>query len=564
MDSGMYLGIDAGGTHTDAVLVRAGRVECAAKVPTNHDNLPASVAAVLAALPARELRQTRRVTLGTTLAVNALVQDKADAVGLALSAGPGMAAGRFALGAHVAVVPGGLDHRGVEVTALDTRALEKTVRQWREQGVGAFAAVGKFSPRNPAHEQAMAAVLAPHGPVTQGHRLSGQLNFPRRVAAAWLNSAVWRVHNNFLDAVEEALLGAGVHAPVRLLKADGGATPLELSRQQPVDSILSGPAASVMGVMALCDVSEDSILLDMGGTTTDIALYAGGSPALDRDGMRIFCAGQERRTPVRALAARSLGVGGDSLLTVRDGEVLVGPQRVGPAMAFGGSQPTLLDALNVLETQGSAGQAALSRQGVEGLARQHGMDVLTLARTAAHTAAQTIARGVRDLLHHVNGHPVYTLAALLEASSIEPSRVWLVGGPAEFMRSLLEEALRLPVTVPPSAAVANAVGAALTLPTAQLELFADTAQGVMRVPALDVRRDITKQYTLAAAQEDALALLREHRAGEDDAQKAEVVEAEVFATLDDRGYGGKDIRVRCQLAPGIVGRVQQASHEEQC
>lgn len=563
----MYLGIDAGGTHTDAVLVHEGRVLCAAKVPTEHDNLPASVAAVLAALPARELRQTRRVTLGTTLAVNALVQDKADAVGLALSAGPGMAAARFALGQYVTVVPGGLDHRGVEVTALSTKGLAKVAEGWREQGVRAFAVVSKFSPRNPAHEQAMAAVLAPYGTVTQGHCLSGQLNFPRRMVAAWLNSAVWCVHNNFLDAVEESLLGAGIHAPARLLKADGGATPLALSRQQPVDSILSGPAASVMGVMALCDVCEDSILLDVGGTTTDIALYAAGSPVLDRDGMRIFCAGQERRTSVRALAARSLGVGGDSLLTVCEGEVLVGPQRRGPAMAFGGTHPTLLDALNILPCSGEAlraGQSGLSRQGMEALAQVHGLDVLHLARQAARVAAQSIARGVGDLLRHVNGHPVYTLAALLEGRSIKPRKIWLVGGPALLMRELLEQALGLPVTVPDNAAVANAVGAALTLPTAQLELFADTTQGIMRVPALDVRRDISRQYTLAAAQQDALELLQQHRAGEEEAQGVEVVEAEMFATLDDRGHGGKDIRVRCQLTPGIVGRVQGAAEDVSC
>lgn len=554
----MYLGIDAGGTHTDAVLIRDGRVECAAKVPTDHENLPASVAAVLAALPARELRAVRRVTLGTTLAVNALVQDKADAVGLALSAGPGMAAGRAGLGAYVAVVPGGLDHRGMEVTRLDTAELQKTARRWHEQGVGAFAAVSKFSPRNPAHEQGMAAVLSPYGPVTQGHSLSGQLNFPRRVAAAWLNSAVWRIHNAFLDAVEESLLGAGIHAPVRLLKADGGAMPLELSRRQPVESILSGPAASVMGVMALCDLRGDSILLDMGGTTTDIALYATGSPVLDRDGMRIFCAGQDRRTPVRALASRSLGVGGDSLLRVGEGQVFVGPQRLGPAMAFGGTRPTLLDALNVQGGQRGqgAGQVELSRRGVEELARAHGMDARALALEAAHTAVRQVAQGVHDLLRRVNEHPVYTLAALLEDRRVEPQGVWLVGGPAELMRGLLEEALALPVTVPQSAAVANAVGAALTLPTAQLELFADTTQGVMRVPELDICRDIPRKFTLQEAQAEALELLGQHRGGEDALQEAEIVEAEVFATLDDRGYGGKDMRVRCQLAPGIAGRVE--------
>ena len=153
--------------------------------------------------------------------------------------------------------------------------------------------------------------------ITLGHKLSGRLNFPRRIATAYFNAAVQRLHSNFLDAVESALAESGVRAAVRLLKADGGAVPLSLSRREPVQSVLSGPAASVMGVLALCHESEVmrqgcSLLLDMGGTTTDMALFVDGSPVVDRDGMRL----EGRRTLVRALATVSIGVGGDSLITV--------------------------------------------------------------------------------------------------------------------------------------------------------------------------------------------------------------------------------------------------------
>ncbi|MEE0814807.1 MAG: hydantoinase/oxoprolinase N-terminal domain-containing protein, partial [Desulfovibrio fairfieldensis] len=286
MKASTVLGIDAGGTHTDAVLITGHgadlRLAASAKVKTRHDDLPASVREVLAALAgepgsdgAAALAAVERVTLGTTLAVNALVQGRADTVGLALSAGPGLNPARFALGEHVCVAPGGLDHRGVEVSPLQTDGLARQAAAWRDAGVAAVACVGKFSPRNPAHERVMGAAVAKASglPVTLGHRLSGRLNFPRRVATAYYNAAVQRLHNAFLDAVEAALADAGIHAATRLLKADGGAVPVSLSRREPVQSILSGPAASVMGVMALCPEAGRgcSLLLDMGGTTTDMA-----------------------------------------------------------------------------------------------------------------------------------------------------------------------------------------------------------------------------------------------------------------------------------------------------
>ena len=574
MKASTVLGIDAGGTHTDAVLITGHgadlRLAASAKVKTRHDDLPASVREVLAALAgepgsdgAAALAAVERVTLGTTLAVNALVQGRADTVGLALSAGPGLNPARFALGEHVCVAPGGLDHRGVEVSPLQTDGLARQAAAWRDAGVAAVACVGKFSPRNPAHERAMGAAVAKASglPATLGHRLSGRLNFPRRVATAYYNAAVQRLHNAFLDAVEAALADAGIHAATRLLKADGGAVPVSLSRREPVQSIVSGPAASVMGVMALCPEAEQgcSLLLDMGGTTTDMALFADGSPVIDRDGMML----QGRRTLVRALASTSIGVGGDSLLTVEGtgaaARVQTGPLREGPAMAFGGVRPTLLDALNALDgnsASGDRGNVAASRDGVAALAVLCGLEPRVLAQKAVDDALARVTRAAHELIDAVNARPIYTLAALKATREARPDRIWLVGGPADCIRERLAAAFGLPVASPPNAAVANAVGAALTLPTAGLEIYADTGRCLLRAPALDLEERINKGYTLDAAERRAGELLAAHLAAEGVPDAAvEVLEADLFATLDDSGYGSKDIRVACQVVPGIAGRL---------
>lgn len=571
------LGIDAGGTHTDAVLCGPEGLVAAAKTVTRHDDLPASVADVLRrlrehpAVRAGMLERICRVTLGATLAVNAIVQDRADRVGLALSAGPGLAPERFALGEHVCVVPGGLDHRGTEVTPLAPEALARAAAGWKAEGVRAVACVGKFSPRNPAHENVMRDVAARACglPVTCGHALSGQLNFPRRIATAYYNAAVARLHAAFLDAVEGELARAGIRAPVRLLKADGGAVPAALSRREPVQSILSGPAASVMGVMALAPVEEDdcSLLMDMGGTTTDLAVFVEGSPVVDRDGMLLG----GRRTLVRALASLSIGVGGDSLLTPVEDGVRVGPLREGPACAFGGTRPTLLDALNVLdaETPGCplSGDAAASRRALEALAAAGGRSCATLAQQAVEDALRQIGEAAATLLRGCNERPVYTLAALKGMRTLRPRRVWLVGGPADRLRRRLAQCMALPVDCPPHADVANAVGAALTLPTAALEVYADTGRGLLRAPALDHEERLAASARLPQVEARALELLRDHLAENGAAEAAdgtarlEVLEADSFATLDDGGYGARDMRVSCQVVPGIAGRLTGTAGE---
>lgn len=562
------LGLDCGGTHTDAALLlvdensHSARLLASAKTATIHDNLPMSIETVLKEMGGQDngwIASVERATLGTTLLINAVVRDKTDKVGLAVAAGPGLDPAHFTLGDYWSVVPGGLDHRGVEVGRLYLEPLKKDACKWKEEGVRAIACVGKFSPRNPAHEQAMAEICERETglPVTMGHTLSGRLNFPRRIATAYYNAAVASLQENFLAAVENTFSRFGLTAQPRLLKADGGAIPFSLASRQPVHSILSGPAASVMGMMALgLEKGDCGLLLDIGGTTTDIALVYRGSPVMDRDGMRI----KTRHTLVNSLASISIGIGGDSLLRWREREndrkeFVAGPDRIGPAMAFGGDRPTLLDAFNVLDSV-NVGDANASLRGLEELASFSSHSAAECARQAVEYAISKITRAAHALVDDINSKPIYTLAGLKNISEARPGFAVLAGGPAACFRNRLATSLGMPVSVSPHSDVANAIGAALTLPTASLEIYADGAKETLFAPALGLREKTRASFTLEDAEKRACELLREFLQKNGIEETAvEVVESDLFAVLDDRGRGSRDIRVICQARPGICARV---------
>ncbi|MFV0421200.1 hydantoinase/oxoprolinase family protein [Oleidesulfovibrio sp.] len=548
----MYLGIDVGGTHTDAVVLDAEKnIITSAKVPTLHHDLLASVTgaleAVLQHVPAADIK---RLNLSTTLSTNAIVEGKTEDVGVLVSAGPGIDAENFRQGGFYYTLSGSIDHRGKEIAAIDPSELAAVAQNCCDSGIKVYAAVGKFSTRNPEHEQRIAdEVLGCGDFVSMGHRLSGQLSFPRRVATAYYNSAVWRLYNRFADAIERSAREKGITAPVHILKADGGTMPLSVSRQVPVESILSGPAASVMGIVALYDIREDAIILDIGGTTTDIAIFASGSPVIENDGIAVG----SYPTLVRALRTLSIGIGGDSRLRVAAGAVRVGPDRSGPAVANGGKQPALMDAMNYLGVA-QAGDVEASKAAIGQLASLWDMYPDKLAQDALDTALAAIASAVQRLLDEVNSQPVYTIIELLEGAVLNPGRVFVMGGPAAAFAPLLRTVMNKRVDVPQEHAVANAIGAALTRTTAELELFADTEKGRMFVPTLGLRRDVSSRYTLNEAIADARKFLVEHleflgvTACEAD---VDVIESGSFNMVDDYGGRGRNIRVKCQVRPGI-------------
>lgn len=551
----MYLGIDVGGTHTDAVVMFRDQVAASCKVKTDHDNLLSSVRTALELVLANlGSERITRLNLSTTLTTNAIVAGKTEDVGVLVSAGPGIDPEFQRIGRGYHVIPGGLDHRGFELQPLDPAGLREALDCCRALGIRVFATVGKFSTRNPAHELAMRDAIGDSADfVTMGHRISGLLNFPRRVSTAYYNAAVWRLYNTFADAMEQSIEEYGLDAPVNILKADGGTMPLALSRERPVESILSGPAASVMGIIALCAIREDCVILDIGGTTTDIAVFAAGSPVIETKGIELG----SYPTLVRALKTMSIGIGGDSRLHIREGEVFVGPEREGPCMCQGGRRPTLMDAFNYLKLS-DFGDRQASSQGVEALAGLWDMSPRKLAEQAVARAVQQIREAVDDLVWTLNQKPVYTINELLTGKSIRPAKVYVMGGPAKAFQKLLAEALALEVEVPVNYEVANAVGAALTRSTSELELFADTQKGQLFYPSLGEEHSIGRNYTLEQAEHDARQRL-EQRIRELNPSEAErlgaaveITEAHSFNMVDHAGVSGRNIRVKCQIKPGIA------------
>ena len=551
----MRIGIDIGGTHTDGVLIDGERLIAAAKAPTLYDNLLESISQVLnSILLNQDPKAVRTLNLSTTLNTNAIVTGNIDPVGVLVVGGPGIAPETYRVGDHYHLIPGSLDHLGTETAPLDLEALQAAFTDCFEKGVKTFAVVAKFSPRNPVFENTIRGYLQERADfISSGHLISGQLNFGRRIHTAYYNSAVWRNFHTFSTALMESLRGFNIQAEVNILKADGGTMPMSRALETPVQSIFSGPAASVMGILAITRTSSDALILDIGGTTTDVAIFAGGQPLLEREGISI----EGRPTLVRAMHVESIGIGGDSLLQVEQDQVLVGPKRIGPCMARGGFSPTLMDAFNVLKLA-AFGDEQRSAEGVEALAVAHGMTGMQLAAKAMDVAINAISAKIEDLIALVNSRPVYTIHEILEDRPIFPTRLIMIGGPAAVFKELLQTRLGMEVVVPPLYEVANAIGAALTRSTSYLDLTADTVKGMLSVPRLAIYRSVPRNYDLEAATSEARSLLIDdlEQAGVSiSADEVQITQADSFNVVEDFYTAGRNIRVVSQVQPAVIAHI---------
>lgn len=549
----MLIGLDMGGTHTDAVLISGGRIIRHVKTLTNPANFLASIRQALDSLLENiDPAAIRRINLSTTVCTNAIVEGKTEPVGLLLIPGPGLNPSFLTCGKVNVILQGSIDHRGRETSPLKSEELESARRQFQANGIRCLAAVGKFSVRNPAHELKIAQILeGSYDFITLGHRLSGRLGFPRRVYTAYLNSSVWRVYHQFAQAVRSYIENKSLRIEPFMLKADGGTLTLGAAVNTPVETILSGPAASIIGALALVPAEEDSIILDIGGTTTDMAFCAGGIPLFEPQGIRLG----PYPTLVRSFFSHSLGLGGDSSIRIIDGRMAIGPQRQGPPAALGGPAPTPTDALITLGLV-ELGEERLAIAAIENLGKALGLSLKETAQSILEEFAARIARTINQLLHHLNSRPVYTVREVLTEKRLEPSEIIAVGAPAPLLKPFLEKASGLPVQVPPLAGVANAVGAALSQPTVSLALFADTERGILIVPELGWNEKIPTHFSLEQARQRAFALL-EQRLKElgytEGIPELEVIEEQAFNMVRGFYTVGRNIRLKVQNKPSITG-----------
>ena len=548
----MIVGLDIGGTHTDVVLLHEDGLLREIKVPTDPGDLFHCVLAGLSAITEDiDTAKITRIVLSTTLATNAIVQNQLPPVGMIVSSGPGIDPEFYRTGSHYFTVAGSIDHRGREIEPINPAEINFAAEQLQKDGIRQVGVVGKFSIRNPSHELAINSILQPSfTKVFMGHRTSGNLNFGRRIATTYLNAAVYPLHQEFYQAVQKSLAAKGLKLPLRLLKADGGNMKFESSIEYPAQTILSGPAASVMGAVAFGSEKEDTLVMDIGGTTTDMAVLIGRAPVLNPLGIELA----SYKTLIRSLETLSIGLGGDSAVKLADGEICLGPERRGPAMAYGGPYPTPTDALFVLENIPD-GSREKSIQGLKPLADRLGHSVESLAAEIMDVACRKILTAARQLVHQINSKPVYTVHELMDGYQVRPKNVLVLGGPAPYFAKYLAAASEYRVRVVPRWKVANAIGAALARTTCEVTLFADTARRLAEAPEENFRRRIDYSFDKEAAVQQALDLLKTKaiaRGANIDYLEMEVVESLEFNMVRGFNTTGKNIRIKAQVKPGLI------------
>lgn len=570
----MLLGLDVGGTFTDAVIIDGHRVVATAKRRTTKDNLMNGIGEALdAVLEGYDTSNIEQVTLSTTVVTNTIVEEKEQVVDLYVVTGPGRNVDDI-FPVKPIYLQGYTDHRGIVVERTPADAVRGIANMVQTRSGTDLAAVSaKFGVRNPQEELSITEELKNiYHAISNGSLLSGSLNFPRRTISAYFNSAVTPVFTVFKKNVEDALSARNIVAPLHILKADGGSLPVEHMVSHPVETAFTGPAATVLGLSALGVIgNQHTVALDIGGTTTDISLWKHGRPLMTKNGVSI----REYPSAVRSFAVTSVGIGGESVVRLKNGNLIVGPERVGPSVALGGVEPTLGDALIVLghanygdfnlasralQDLADAIQAALQSNNINTSNNQ-----LTLIKTASdvaklilQNALETIQRGVDEVITVENKCPIYVVADIVNPDIFVPEHIVVVGGTAPSLGASIGEYMDLPITIPENAAVANAIGAALALSTIELTVHVDTKRRLLVIPELGIKQQNCTLKRAEQVVERVKEALSEEalRLGLDTAQEIEIISIEDFPVVEGWQSMERLITVKVQLAAGVKHYVE--------
>ncbi len=351
MNVNIGLGIDVGGTNTDAVLIDLNekKILYYAKTPTTRDDLAEGISNVLRKLDKVLFPKISLISLSTTLATNSIVEGvRRKVCGILIGYGPDTYPTK--LKDEVVLIPGGHTVQGEEREPLDLERAREILQKTRDE-VEAYAVCGYFSVRNPDHELRIKRLIQEmtDKPVVCGHEISLRLDAVKRATTSLLNAHLIPIIHDLIDSVKRVFREQNIIAPLMIVKGDGSLMGESAIKDRPIETILSGPAASVIGAKYLLELSgetQNAVVIDIGGTTTDIALLNGGVPRLNPDGVRVG----EWHTNVTAIDVRTIGLGGDSQISLDyEGNLKVGPKRIIPLSFLGYCYPTIHEELSRIE-----------------------------------------------------------------------------------------------------------------------------------------------------------------------------------------------------------------------
>lgn len=483
------LGIDTGGTNTDCALLdrKTQRLVCSSKAPTTKEQLSLGISHAIDDLDIPSFDDVALVCLSTTLATNAIVEEKGCKTGIILI---GKEPDKPLPTNYCKVIRGKLDIRGRETVTMSEAEIKGAVREMASQ-VEAIAVSGFASVRNPSQELRVKDIIEKecHLPVFCAHQLTGTLGFWERTVTAALNASLVKIICDFITETRSALYQKQITAPMMIVRSDGTLMTESVAKLRPIETILSGPAASILGAKHLTNM-DDAFILDMGGTTTDIANLEDGRIKLNADGARV----NGWLTRCKAADVSTYGIGGDSDICLnKEGQIQIGPQKVKPS-CFSDNHSTQsgLTPTDILHITGHyvAGDPAASEAALKRFAKElklADMDALFFIReeitrklaTACVQAAADFAGN--DFSFSLDPAASFLLnkafrqdeKEFLKAEIHLRKPVIAVGAPVSAWLPAVIEKLHGQLVIPAHAEVANAVGAAVAK-------FFESAEGLIR------------------------------------------------------------------------------------
>lgn len=342
----MYLGlgIDTGGTYTDVAIMDMsnGTIIESNKALTTYPDLIRGIKNSIEGLDPRYFKRIKFVSVSTTLATNTTLEGKGYPAGLILI---GHTIPKKLVNHYTVSIQGGHDSSGNEIAPLeDLETIRDFVKQVKNK-VAAFAVSGYFGVRNPEHELKVKEIIQEMTglPVVCGHELSTSLGAYERAVTALLNAELIPVSKQFINSVRTIMQEKEIKATLMMMKCDGSLVSIEEALQKPVESIFSGPAASLVGAAYLTGL-DTCVTVDVGGTSTDISMISGGIPEISSSGAKVG----DWKTMVKAIRMETSALGGDSLVWIKR-KTYLGPTRAIPLCLAASEFPCLLDKLKKIE-----------------------------------------------------------------------------------------------------------------------------------------------------------------------------------------------------------------------
>jgi len=563
----MLIGIDVGGTFTDGVLFdhQQSQIMKTVKVPTRSQQLQSSLLEVLDnLLSGRDRAGIQRIVLSTTLVTNLLATKAGEPPALILIPGPGLPFSYLQIFPRTFIVKGAIDFRGRETEKLERQEIEAIVEEIRASGLRKIAVVGKFSNRNPHHEQTIRDIIGekyPQAEVGIGSELAGQLNYLRRIATSYYSLLTRERWAGFAHDIEKAIQERGLaKVPLDILKADGGTMPLQHALQYPCETILSGPAASTMGAAAVTGQAATAVVLDIGGTTTDISLLLDGQPLYASRGARI----NENFTHIKAISTRSLPLGGDSPVCFEpDRGIYIDPVRRGPAACFGGDNATITDIFNC-KYELSAGEAEKSRQSLQRLQAQANLDAAALLEAVENMVMVQLLSAMENIFSEWENEPAYRVWEVVHNRKFEVKRIIGIGAAAGAIVPVLAARMKADSFIHALAPIANALGAAVARPTLAFNLHIDTEKGYYFTDHDGIGGTIRKGAGLQMEDAQKLAgevmqQLAQQRGLAEYTGEAEFTREEQFNMIRGWDRTGKIFELGMQIKPGFIKEFEEGS-----